>query len=33
MISPYIELAEAEIMTKNLPTHTNGYDLDIIEQF
>jgi len=29
MVSLYIELAVAEIMAKNLQTHTNGYHLDI----
>ena len=29
MISFYIELAVAEIMEKDLQTHTNGYHLDI----
>ena len=33
MISPDIELAEDEIMTKYLPTQTNGYHSDIIGQF
>jgi hypothetical protein len=29
MVSLYIELAVAEIVSKNLQTHTNGYHLDI----